>query len=303
MQEAGNTIVGEVEYATSLFERSTVERYLGHFRTLLEAMVADDAQAVDCLPLLTDIERHQVLYGWNDTQVEFPSNECIHELFERQASKSPDAVAVVYEGSELSYRELNRRANRLAHYLRELGVRPDTRVAICVERGFEMIIGLLAVLKAGGAYVPLDPVYPGERLRYMLADSAPVALLTQGHLQELFTEISETLPVIDLAVAAPAWRDQPETDPDRASVGLTAEHLAYVIYTSGSTGTPKGVMVEHANVTRLFAATDKWFQFGANDIWTFFHSYAFDFSVWEILGALLYGGQLIVVSKRDLAFT
>ena len=150
--------------------------------------------------------------------------------------------------SELSYAELNRRANQLAHYLRGLGVKPDARVAICVERGLEMIVGLLAVLKAGGAYVPLDPAYPAQRLSYMLEDSGPAVLLTQGHLEELFPEVRDRLPMIDLAAEAPPWREQPETNPERAGVGLTPEHLAYVIYTSGSTGMPKGVMIEHRNL-------------------------------------------------------
>src|SRR6202012_5893266 len=156
------------------FERSTIERYLGYFRNLLQAMVADDAVTIDRLPLLPAAEREQLLYEWNDTAVEYPSDKCIHELFEQQVEKTPDATAVVFEDATLSYSELNRRANQLAHYLRELGVKPDDRVAICVERGFEMIVGLLGVLKAGGAYVPLDPAHPMERLRFMLEDSGPV---------------------------------------------------------------------------------------------------------------------------------
>ncbi|MDP9040030.1 MAG: amino acid adenylation domain-containing protein, partial [Acidobacteriota bacterium] len=169
-----------------------------------------------------------------------------------------------------------------------------------VERGFEMIVGLLGVLKAGGAYVPLDPAYPVERLRFMLEDSAPAAVLTQGSLRGLLAEVSEAVPVIELDPAEEPWIDHPETNPQPGSVGLTSEHLAYVIYTSGSTGTPKGVMVEHSNVGRLFAATESWIQFSGDDVWTLFHSYAFDFSVWEIWGALFYGGRLIIVS-RDIA--
>jgi amino acid adenylation domain-containing protein len=295
LQEAGNTIAGGIEYAASLFELATIERYLGYFRTLVEGMVADDTQAVDRLLILSKPERHQVLYEWNETSTEFASDRCVHELFEEQVGRSPEATAVVFEGAELSYAELNRRANRIAHYLRELGVRPDARVAICVERGFEMIVALLGVLKAGGAYVPLDPAYPAERLGFMLEDSDPIALLTQTHLQQLFTGLSSNLQVLDLAAAAPPWEDQPETNPHRDSIGLTPEHLAYVIYTSGSTGAPKGVMVQHTNVVRLFTATEGWFNFSADDVWTLFHSCAFDFSVWEIWGALLYGGRLITV--------
>ena len=297
LQETGERIVGGLEYATSLFEASTIERYLGHFRTLIEAMVANETQAIDRLTLLSASERHRIVYEWNETGTEYPSEKCVHELFEEQVEQTPGAIAIVYEEAELSYGELNIRANRLAHHLRELGVKPDDRVAICVERGFEMIVALLAILKAGGAYVPLDPAYPSDRLRFMLEDSAPVALLTQAHLAELFSETTGILPVVDLN-APTLWGRQPETNPDPAAIGLTAHHLAYVIYTSGSTGTPKGVMVQHGNVTRLFAATARWFHFSRNDVWAHFHSYAFDFSVWEIWGALLYAGRLVLVPKE-----
>ncbi len=277
-------------------------RRIGEYmQTALESLVAaletTPSMAVRALEVLPATERHQLLHEWNDTRAEFPSQQCIHQLFEEQVRTNPDATAVVHEGSSLTYAELNRRANRLAHHLRGLGVRPDARVAICVERGLETVVALLAVLKAGGAYVPLDPAYPVERLRFMLEDCAPVALLTQGHLQGLFTGLRGAVALVDLSAAATAWSHQPDDNPDCASVGLTSENLAYVIYTSGSTGTPKGVMVEHRNVSRLFAATDVWFHFGESDVWTLFHSYAFDFSVWEIWGALLYGGRLIVVPK------
>src|SRR5258708_22611616 len=200
VQEAGEVIVGGVEYATSLFEESTIQRYLGYFRRLVEGMVADDNQAVDELPLLSAAEREQLLYEWNDTRVEYSSNECIHELFEEQVEKSPEAVAVVYEEEQLTYGELNERANRLGHYLGELGVKADTRVAICVERGLEMGVGLLGILKAGGAYVRLGPAYPVERLRYMLEDSAPGVGLTQSHLKEIFSGVWEAMPVVPLPV-------------------------------------------------------------------------------------------------------
>ena len=206
-------------------------------------MLADDTQAVDRLPILPAAERHRVLYEWNDTKVAYPSDKCVHQLFEEQVLKSPEAAAVVFEDESLSYAELNCRSNQLAHYLRELGVRPDDRVAICVERGFAMIVALLAVLKAGGAYVPLDPAYPVERLRFMIQDAEPVSLLTQSHLKSLFSGISDGLPVLDLTTTKPAWQHLPETNPDPDC--LTPNHLAYVIYTSGSTGNPKGVAVEH----------------------------------------------------------
>ncbi len=253
LREAGKHIVGGLEYATALFERRTMERYLGYFRSLLKGMVADDAQEVDGLLLMAEEERRRVLYEWNETGVEYPDNKCIHELFEEQVKKTPKAEAVVFGDASLSYEELNRRANRLAHYLRELGVKPDERVAICVERGLEMVVGLLGILKAGGAYVPLDPEYPVERLRYMLEDSGPVALLTQGRLEGLFTGLQDGLPIIDLAAAAPPWNNQPETNPRNAGIGLTSGNLAYVIYTSGSTGVPKG---RHESSIRMLRELD-----------------------------------------------
>jgi len=205
--EAGEEIAGAVEYATALFEPETIERYVGYWRRLLEAMAADDAPAIDRLPLLSAAERQRVVFEWNATETAYPQEQCVHELFEAQAAKTPDAVAVEFEDSQLSYAELNSRANRLAHHLRGLGVVPDSRVALCVGRSLEMVVGLLAVLKAGGAYVPLDPAYPAERLVYMLADSAPVALLTDSASTTVLTGCSVDLPVIDLTDAR-QWAGQ-----------------------------------------------------------------------------------------------
>ena len=184
LQEAEGRIDGGLEYATALFERESVERMLGYYRMLLEGMVADETQLVERLPLLTEAERRLVVETWNATEAEYPSDRCVHELFEAQVERTPDAVAVEHGDQRLSYAELNARSNRLAHHLRSLGVKPDSRVAICVERSLEMVVSILAVLKAGGAYVPLDPAYPVERLSYMLEDSEPVVLLTQGDLAE-----------------------------------------------------------------------------------------------------------------------
>ena len=295
LQETGNIIIGGIEYATSLFEQATIQRYAAYFLKLLKAMVASDSDAVDRLPILPEAERRQVLVEWNKT-ADFLSDKCIHQCFEDQAARTPDAVAIVFEDASLSYADLDRRANQLAHYLRQLGVKPDSRVAICAQRSFEMVIAVLAVLKAGGAYVPLDPAYPPERLHFILEDSDPVALLIQDELRRLVSGAGNQVPVIDLADPS-QWRSFPETNPDPQTIGLNSRHLAYVIYTSGSTGSPKGCLLEHANVTRLFTATDSWFHFDQRDVWTLFHSYAFDFSVWEIWGALLYGGRLVIVHK------
>ncbi|MEQ4341680.1 amino acid adenylation domain-containing protein, partial [Pseudomonas syringae] len=287
--EADGGLVGSLEYASDLFERATIERMAGHLQVLLEGMVADDQQAVGELPLLSCEQRRQVLESFNDTAAAYPADKLLHQLFEEQVAQQPDALAVVDETGSLTYGELNARANRLAHYLIGLGIQPDDRVAICAQRSLEMVVGLLGILKAGGAYVPLDPGYPPERLRYMLEDSAPVAVLVQTSTADVLSLGS--LPVINLDDAAL----QAQSVQNPHVQGLTPAHLAYVIYTSGSTGLPKGVQVEHRNVARLFSATDAWFGFNANDVWALFHSFAFDFSVWEIWGALVHGGQLLIV--------
>src|SRR5215831_14297542 len=286
-------------YNRDLFDRWRMEQMAVQYVRVLEAMIAEPEAVIGRVDVLGAEERRRILVEWNETRSEYRRDKCVHELFEEQVERTPEGAAVVYEETEISYAELNGRANRLAHYLRGLGVKPDERVAICVERGLEMVVALLGVLKAGGGYVPLDPTYPEERLRYMLEDSGPGVLLTQGHLRGLFAGIGGSVRVLDLADAA-EWSGQPESNLKCGGMGLRPDHLAYVIYTSGSTGVPKGVMVEHRNVTRLFAATKEWFQFSTKDVWTLFHSYAFDFSVWEIWGALLYGGRLIVI-PRDTA--
>ncbi|HYW09981.1 MAG TPA: condensation domain-containing protein, partial [Longimicrobium sp.] len=246
LQEVDGRITGGIKYATALFDAPTVERYVSYLQQVLRGMVEDEDRPVDRLPLLPEDERRRTLAAWNDTDAAYPADRCLHELFEAGAARAPDAVAVEAEDGALTYSELNARANRLAHHLRALGVLPDARVAICAERGVELMTALLAVLKAGGAYVPLDPEYPADRLRYMLEDSAPVALLVHGAPADLS---APGVPRLELRAGAAAWDGFPDTDPPRS--GLTADHLAYVIYTSGSTGRPKGVMVEHRSVVNV----------------------------------------------------
>jgi amino acid adenylation domain-containing protein len=263
--------------------------------SLAQALADSPERAMHTLAILPERERQQLLVDFNSA-TEYPQQALIHQRFEAQAAAQPDAIALVYAGQQMTYDQLNRRANQLAHHLLALGVQPDDRVALCVERSLAMIVGLIGILKAGAAYVPLDPGYPADRLAYMLADSAPVALLTQAALVAGLPALA--LPVVLLDADAAAIGQQADSNPDPAVLGLTSGHLAYVIYTSGSTGMPKGVLVEHANVSRLFAATDDAFQFGPADVWTLFHSVAFDFSVWEIWGALAFGGRLVVVSTH-----
>ncbi|WP_149030781.1 non-ribosomal peptide synthetase [Moorena producens] len=297
MEETGSGIEAKLEYNSDLFYQPTIVRMVGHFKTLLEGIVANPQAQVSKLPLLTAAERQQLLVEWNNTDSDYPQDKCVHQLFEQQVEKTPDAVAVVFDGEQLTYKQLNQRANQLAHHLLSLGVRPEVLVGICVERSIEMIVGLLGILKAGGAYVPLDSNYPAERLSYILADSGVEVLLTQ---QQLLSSLpSHTARVVCLDSD---WGTIEQHTQENLEVGVGSDNLAYAIYTSGSTGQPKGVLVEHKNVVRLFAATQSWYHFNANDVWTNFHSIAFDFSVWEIWGALFYGGRLVIVpywTSRD----
>ncbi|MEK8020609.1 MAG: amino acid adenylation domain-containing protein [Candidatus Parabeggiatoa sp.] len=290
MTETAQGLRGSFEYNTDLFERATIERMVGHFQTLLVGIVENPQQPIHELPLLTKPE-YQQLRAWNNTAVAYPQDHCIHQLFEAQVEKSPDAIAVVFENQQLTYGELNTKANQLAHYLQTLGVKAEVLVGICVERSLEMVIGLLGILKAGGAYVPLDPSYTQDRLAFMLEDAFVSVLLTVDKLvAELPQSIRPRIVCLDTE-----WRVISQVCSDNPVSEIKPENVAYVIYTSGSTGKPKGVLVLHSNVTRLFAATEAWFHFNEQDVWTLFHSYAFDFSVWELWGALLYGGRLLVV--------
>lgn len=279
------------QYNTDLFEAATIRRMAAHFGVLLESIVSNPHRRISQFPLLAETERAELLTMWNGAAQEFTERPGLHELFESQVERTPDAIALVYEDECLSYSELNARSNQLAHYLQKLGVGPETCVGLLMERSPQMIVALLAVLKAGGAYVPLDPTHPPERIAYMLDDcEAPVVLLQAS--------LAEKLPinpaVRGVCVEAEAGLISRCSRENPCSIALPG-NLAYVIYTSGSTGQPKGVLVTHHHVTRLFHATESWCDFAAQDVWTLFHSYAFDFSVWEIWGALLYGGRLVVV--------
>ena len=229
-----------------------------------------------------------------------PGARLIHEMFEEQACRCPDAVAVSCKGQTLTYRELSSRANKLARFLLTEGARPDSRIAICVERSLEMVVGLLGILKAGAAYVPLDPSYPAERLRHILDDCKPVALLTQEHLRTTLS-LAGIRPIM-LDADWSAIQGVEDCGDGECPIELTSENLAYVIYTSGSTGTPKGVMVEHRNVMQFLVAVDHCHHFGRDNTWALFHSFAFDVSVVELWGALLSGARLIIVSYATSRF-
>ncbi|RKH39334.1 non-ribosomal peptide synthase/polyketide synthase, partial [Corallococcus sicarius] len=289
LTDTADGLVGSLEYGTDLFDGATAARMVEHLHQLLLGILADPSRRISRLPLLAQAERHRLLREWSGPRASSPASACVHHQFEALAARTPDAVAVTFEDTHLSYGELNARANRLAWRLRGLGVGPETLVGLCVERSLEMVVGILGILKAGGAYVPLDPAYPRERLAFMLEDSRVPVLLTQQALVATLPEHTATVLCLD-AAPEPASERQ-----DNPVSGVTSEHLAYVIYTSGSTGKPKGAQLAHGRITRLFSATQPWFHFGANDVWTLFHSYAFDFSVWELWGALIHGGRLVVV--------
>ncbi|HYH82092.1 MAG TPA: amino acid adenylation domain-containing protein, partial [Longimicrobium sp.] len=279
-----------VGYDAARLEDAAVRRLLAHFGRALERIAAAGPELrLAEIELLDEAERRRVLEEWSGAGEAFAADGCLHERFAEQARRTPDAVAVEFEGERLSYAGLDARAGRVAAALRRRGVGPEARVGICADRSLDLVVSLLAVLKAGAAYVPLDPAYPAERLGWIVADAGVrVALVQGGHGAELAGSGAELLEVEQLA-------EEPEGE-GSAALPASPDHLAYVIYTSGSTGRPKGVMIAHRQVARLFAATERWYAFGADDVWTLFHSFAFDFSVWEMWGALLHGGRLVVPS-------
>ncbi len=289
-------LIGRFEYNSDLFDASTIERMVGHWQTLLAGIVANPAQRLSELPLLTSPEREQLLVTWNATQVEYPDTACVQQLFEEQAARTPTAVAVVYEDTQLTYRELNARANRLAHYLCHLGVGPETLVGLCVERSLEMLIGLLGILKAGGAYVPLDPTYPAERLVFMLEDSQTAIIVTQHHLS---TQLScEQARFVCLDTDAALLMQQSEENP-QAPVQST--NLAYVIYTSGSTGQPKGVQIPHRAVVNFLTSMRQQPGLNADDTLLAVTTLSFDIAGLELFLPLCVGARLVVASREVAA--
>ena len=279
-----------MEYSTDLFEHSTIERMVGHLQTLLESVARTPEAPVGALTLLTAQEQ-VLLSRWGHAQP-LPETETLLSRFERSSRLHAHRIAVSCDGDVLSYAGLNARANQIAHRLRRVGVGPDVLVGLCIERSTDLVVCLLAILKAGGAYLPLDPSNPPQRRTDILADARPAALLTQSHLLAEMNLQDAGMVVLCVDTDAASFAREPAYD---LVSQVDTDQLAYVIYTSGSTGRPKGTPLTHRNVLRLFDATQPWFDFGADDVWTLFHSCAFDFSVWELWGALLYGGRLVVV--------
>jgi amino acid adenylation domain-containing protein len=287
-EDLGLTVLWE--FNADLFEPATMARMCGEYQNLLRVAVAEPTRRLSDLRLLSPRDRARLLEASNVTPASPVPARPIHEQFEAQVQRTPGAIAIQFEGERLTYADLNRRANQLAHHLRRAGAGPEGLVGLLVERSIEMVVGILGILKAGAAYVPIDPEYPAERIAFMLGDAGMSQLVAEPHL-------AAPLPSHGVTIVDPrAPEIAAELTHDPVS-GATADTVAYVIYTSGSTGTPKGTLVTHANVSRLFTTTDAWYRFGPADVWTLFHSCAFDFSVWELWGALWYGGRLIVIPR------
>ncbi len=283
IEDGEPVLKGTFNYAVSLFEEETIRRYIVTYKEILKQLPTNRK-----LHYLTEPEVRQI-EAWNRVR-DYSQAKTVPELFEEKAALFPDRIALAFEEKRVTYRELNERANCLANHLIDVyDVRPDTLIALCFERSDELPAAILGVLKAGGAYVPIDPRYPDERIKYILEDSAPLLVLAEEVLRERLEELT-TAPVVSRIPEAAAANPRPP---------ITPANLAYVIYTSGTTGKPKGVLQTHHNITRLFAATQEKFAFSEHDVWMLFHSYAFDFSVWEIFGALLYGGKLAILTHQQ----
>jgi len=291
--DGNDRLRGSLEYNSDLFKAETIERLQHHFLTLLRSLAEDPDQHLSELPLLTAAERRKLLVEWNATQKDYSRGRCVHELFEAQAAATPERIAAVYEGQTITYRELNRRANQLAHHLRAFGVGPESLVGVCLERSLEMLIALLAVHKAGGAYVPLDPAFPADRLAYMLEDSQAAVLLTQQSLREILPQ--QRAVMLCLEAEAQAIAGQGEDNPAALA---SPENLAYVIYTSGSTGKPKGVQVLQSAVVNFLESMRQAPGMQADDVLLAVTTLSFDIAGLELFLPLIVGGRVVIASRE-----
>ncbi len=299
-KETEGELAGRFSYSTDLFDDATITRMMEHFRILLESAAADPNIAISRLPMLGEEERHRLLVEWNDTRVEYPRDAPLHQLIEAQVEKTPDAVALVYESEQLSYRELNSRANQLARYLRKNGVGPDVLVGVCADRSIQLVVALLASMKAGGAYVPLDPEYPKGRLETMLADANPAVVLTQSHLLERLPAGTKNVFCLDRD-----WSSLQNESTENLAAAVGGKNLAYAIYTSGSTGRPKGVPNVHEGIVNRLLWMQEMYQLTGKDRVLQKTPFSFDVSVWEFFWPLLTGATLVVArpgGHRDPAY-
>ncbi|HEY4034598.1 MAG TPA: amino acid adenylation domain-containing protein [Ktedonobacteraceae bacterium] len=296
LKDTEQGLTGTWEYSTELFELATISRMGGHFQTLLEGILANPKQLISELPLLTADERQQVLVEWNTTKSEYPLEQCLHQLFEEQVKRTPEAVAVVFEDRQLTYWQLNRRANQLAHYLQQWGVRPDVLVGLYVERSLDMVIGLLGILKAGGAYVPLDPGFPSERLTFMVEDAQASVLITQQHLRGHLPAHKAKVVCLDTDQAVLAQQSETNLPPT-----ATPAHLAYVIYTSGSAGRPKGVQIIHRAVVNFLLSMRQRPGLRAEDTLLAVTTLSFDIAALELFLPLVVGARVVIASTDVVA--
>ncbi|MCX7746300.1 MAG: amino acid adenylation domain-containing protein [Clostridia bacterium] len=285
----GKALALVLEYNTNLFKDETMAKFIDCFINLLEQVLSDPYNKLKDLEIISGKEKQQILFDFNNTEAEYPREKTIHNLFEKQVERTPENIAIAFGDIQMTYRELNKKANRLGIYLAKKGVTPESIVGIMTEPSVEMVLGILGILKAGGAYLPIDPDYPKDRIQFMLEDCKTKFLITKGGLSHKVEFNGE---IIDLE------NDEVFREDSYALPESMPSNLAYIIYTSGTTGIPKGVMIEHRNVVRLICNDKVLFDFNEKDVWTLFHSFCFDFSVWEIFGALLYGGKLVIVSKK-----
>ena len=292
IEDRQDRLVSRIEYSTDLFDTTTIERMVGHWRAILQGIITAPEQRLSELPLLRETERHQLVVEWNDTQTPYPKDRCVHQLFEAQVERTPNAVALILGEQETSYHELNVRANQFAHRLRKLGVRSGMLVGLCMERSLELVVGLLGILKAGGAYVPLEPAYPRERLAFMLQDTRSTVLVAQERLVG-------SLPTQEVQVICldSTWKTIAQESVENLANEVNADSLAYVMYTSGSTGRPKGVEIRHRNINRLVFGVD-YARLDATRVFLHMASISFDAATFEVWGALLHGARCILFPGR-----
>jgi amino acid adenylation domain-containing protein len=297
-REDGNGVSIQLKFQSELYSAEEASTHSRRFGILLDTISRSIEQAIATVAMLSAEERELVLQGWNDTAAEYPRELCVHQLFEQQVERTPDATALIFEEQTLTYAELNQQANQLAHHLRTFALQPDDRVALCLERGFPMVVAILAVLKAGAAYLPLDPAYPGDRLDFMLHDAQPRLLLTQASLAELFA--ARDTPVLLLDRQAHLRQQASALNISPSALALTPHHVAYVIYTSGSTGQPKGVMVEHRQLSARLTGVRTYLGFNTGDVMPIVSSAAFDISLLETLLPLVSGGATRITDARRI---